>query len=253
MSTRWVVGLALLAFVVTLTLHAPANLLYAWSQGLQQQPSKVRLHGVHGTLAEGGFAALSVNDRPALQQVRWTLQPAWLALLRISAYVEAGDEAVLRTQVSRSIFGALRLSGLNASGNVKSLLQMLGQPPLPIEGQARLDLPLLRLAGGAPIEAEGSVEIENLAWSAAREPLALGSFNAALTTDKQGVHVSFGSGPGPLEIGGSAQLGAERSYELDLQLRPRPEAPAPLLTLVRSIGPADSLGWHHLRRQGVLP
>jgi len=252
MKERWVIVLALVAFFVTLVLHAPASLLYAWSQN-PQEPAKVRLHGVHGTLAEGGFAALSVNGRPALQQVRWTLQPAWLALLRVAAYVEAGDEAVVRAHVSRSIFGALRLSRLNSAGSVKSLLQMLGQPPLPIEGQARLDLPLLRLDGGAPIEAEGSVEVENLAWTAAREPLALGSFNAALTTDKQGIHVSFGSGPGPLEVGGSATLGPERAYELDLQLRPRPEAPPQLLTLVGSLGTADAQGWHHLRRQGVLP
>ena len=252
MKRGWVVTLVLLAFLVTLVLHAPANLLYAWSQA-RQPASNVRLHGVHGTLAEGGFSALSVNQRPTLREVHWTLQPAWLALLRVAAYVEASDEVVVRAHVSRSIFGALRLSELSSAGSVKSLLQMLGQPPLPIEGQARLDLPLLRLDGGAPIEAEGSIEVENLAWTAAKEPLALGSFNAALTTDKQGIHVSFGSGPGPLEVGGSATLGAERAYELDLQLRPKAEAPAALSTLVRSIGSADAQGWHHLRRQGVLP
>jgi len=248
---RWVVVLAVVAFLVTLVLHAPAALLYAWSQD-PKQPSKVRLHGVHGTLAQGGFAALSVGNRPTLREVRWTLRPAWLALLRIAADFEAGDEAVLRVRVSRSVFGALRLSGLNSAGSVKSLLQMLGQPVLPVEGQARLDLPLLRLDQGAPIEAEGSVEIENLTWTLAREPLPLGSFNAALSTDKQGIQVSFGSGPGPLEIGGSATLGGDRSYDLDLQLRPRPEAPAQLLTLVRSLGAADAQGWHHVRRKGTL-
>src|SRR5688572_2807780 len=127
MKKRWVVTLALLAFLLTLVLHAPANLLYAWSQKLQP-PSSFRLHGVHGTLAEGGFAALSVNQRPTLREVQWTLQPAWLALLRVAAHVEAGDEVVVRANVSRSIFGALRLSELNSAGSVKSLLQMLGQP-----------------------------------------------------------------------------------------------------------------------------
>ncbi len=251
MKKRWVIVLAVLAFLVTLVLHVPAALLYAWSQN-PQQASKVRLHGVHGTLAQGGFSALSVGNRTPLRDGRWTLRPAWLALLRIAADFEAGDEAGVRARVSRSVFGALRLSGLNSAGSVKSLLQMLGQPVLPVEGQARLDLPLLRLDKGAPIEAEGSIEIENLSWTLAREPLPLGSFNAALTTDEQGIQVSFGSGPGPLEVGGSATLGGDRAYDLDLQLKPRPEAPAQLLTLVRSLGPADAQGWHHLRRKGVL-
>lgn len=251
MKKRWVFVLAALAFVVTLLLHAPAALLYAWTQD-PKKPQAVRLHGVYGTLSEGGFAALSVNNRTTLRDARWTLHPAWLALLRVAADFQAGDEAVLRTHVSRGPFGALRLSGLSSAGSVKSLLQLLGQPALPVEGQARLDLPLLRIKNGVPLEAEGSIEIENLSWTLAREPLPLGSFNAAMSTDKQGITVSFGSGPGPLEVGGTATLGAEKAYELDLQLRPRADAPAQLQTLVRSVGPADGQGWHHLRRKGTL-
>lgn len=252
MKKRWVVVLAVLAFLVTLVLHAPAALLYAWMQD-PARPSKVRLHGLHGTLSRGGFAAMTVQQRPALRDAHWTLLPAWLPLLRLAADVKAGDEAVVRARVSRSLFGALRISRLNAAGSVKSLLQMLGQPVLPVEGQARLDLPLLRVAKGVPIAAEGSIEIENLVWTLARDPLPLGSFNAALSTDDTGVHVAFGSGPGPLETGGSATLGPERGYELDLQLRPRPDAPPQLVTLIQSIGPADGRGWHHLRRKGTLP
>ncbi len=252
MKKRWAIALAGAAFLLTLVLHAPAALLYAWSQN-PAQPAKVRLHGVHGTLAEGGFAGMSVNNRPTLSDGRWTLRPEWLALLRVAVDLKAGDDAVVRARVSRSVFGALRISNLASVGSARSLLRMLGQPALPVEGQVRLDLPLLRLSGGAPIEAEGSVELENLTWTLAREPLTLGSFNAALTTDKDVIQVNFGSGPGPLEIGGVASLRAERAYELDLQLRPRPGAPEQLLALVRSLGPADGQGWHHLRRQGTLP
>ncbi|MGH8442210.1 MAG: type II secretion system protein N [Nevskiaceae bacterium] len=252
MKLRWAVALATLAFLATLVLHAPAAVLYAWGQKLAQ-PVGLRLHGVHGTLTRGGFAGLTVNNRPMLHDGRWTLQPAWLALLRLTADFESGGGALVRARVSRSIFGAIRLTGLTSAGSVKSLLQLAGQPPLPLEGQARLDLPLVRIAGGVPVEAEGSLEVENLAWTLAREPLTLGSFNAALTTDLRGIQVNFGSGPGPLEVGGTATLGAARAYELDLQLRPRPQAPAQLVTLVQSIGPADPQGWHHLRRTGVLP
>ena len=251
MSKRWIILLGTGAFLVTLVLHAPAALVYAWTLSADR-PAPVRLHGVHGTLARGGFAALSVNNRPALRDATWSLRPAWLALLRLAADVEAGGEVVLRAQVSRSLFGALRLSDLSAAGSVKTLLQAIGQPPLPVEGQARLDVPLLRLDGGVPVEAQGSIEVENLAWTLARDPLTLGSFNAAVTTDRQGILASFGSGPGPLEVGGSAVLKPDRNYELDLHLRPRPGAPEQLLTLVRSLGPADGQGWHHLRRQGAL-
>lgn len=252
MRKRWIVVVALLAFLVTAVLHAPAPLLYAWIAD-PAQPAKVRLHGVHGSVASGGFASLTVNQRPALRDARWTLRPAWLALLRVAVDVEGGQDAVLRARVSRAPFSALRLSHVTSAGSVKTLLQVLGQPVLPIEGQARVDLPLVRLDDGVPIEAHGSVEIENLQWTLAREPLTLGSFNAALITEEQGILVKFGSGAGPLEVGGSAVLKPDRKYELDLQLRPRPGAPEQLLTLVRSLGPVDGQGWHHVRRQGPLP
>ena len=251
MRKRWLISLAVVTFLVTLLLHAPANLAYAWALGAKGD-ARLGVFGVHGTVSEGGAAALTVNRRPVLQDVTWTLQPAWLALLRLTADVQSGGDAVLRARVSRSVFGSLRLTDVTSAGGVKSLLQLAGQPPLPVEGQARLDLPLVRLDGGVPIEAQGSIEVENLAWTLAREPLALGSFNVAVTTDTQGIVASFGSGPGPLEVGGSAVLKPDRNWELDLQLRPRGNAPEQLLTLVRSLGPADGQGWHHLRRQGAL-
>jgi general secretion pathway protein N len=252
MKKRWLVVFGLGAFVLTLLLHAPAALTYAWTLGAREG-GPFAFHGVHGTLSQGGFAALTVNRRPVLQDVTWTLRPAWLALLRVTADLRTGGDAVARVRVSRSVFGAVRLSSLTSAGSVKGLLQLAGQPPLPIEGQARLDFPLVRIDGTLPVEAQGSLEVENLAWMSAREPLALGSFNAAVTTDAQGIVASFGSGPGPLEVGGSGVLKPDRSYELDVQLRPRAGAPDPLVALLRALGAPDAQGWYHLRRRGTLP
>lgn len=248
---RWLVVLALLAFVATLVLHAPASLVYAFSRGTQPAGGAV-LHGVHGTLAAGGFSGLTVNNRPVLGDARWTLHPWWLPLLRLSADVEAGGDTVIRVSVSRAVFGRLRLSQLNAAGNVKALLGSLGQPALPVDGQARLDFPLIRLDGGVPIEARGTAEIQNLAWTLAREPLPLGSFTADLSTDDKGIRVDLSSGPGPLELSGVATLAPDHAYDLHLQLRPRPQAPEQLLTLVRSLGQVDAQGWYHVRRNGSL-
>lgn len=249
---RWLVVFTLLAFVVTLVLHAPASLVYAWSRGQQPAPGGPVLHGVHGTLASGGFSGLTVNNRAVLGEGRWALHPWWLPLLRLSADFEAGGDTVIRVGVSRAVFGTLRLSRLHAAGNVKALLGSLGQPALPVDGQARLEFPLIRLDDGRPVEARGSAEIQNLAWTLAREPLPLGSFTADLSTDDKGIRVDLSSGAGPLELSGVATLAPDQAYDVHLQLRPRPQAPEQLLTLVRSLGQADAQGWYHVRRNGSL-
>ena len=251
MRYRWPVVLGLLAFVATLVLHAPARLLHGWTRG-GPGAGAAALHGVHGTLAAGGFAALTVNNRTVLSDARWTLHPAWLALLRLSAQLEAGGDTVIRVGVSRAVFGTWRLTDLNAAGSVKTLLGSLGQPALPIEGQARLEFPLIRLDDGAPIEARGSAQVENLTWTLAREPLPLGSYTADLRTDDKGIAVDLVSGSGPIELTGTATLAPDRAYDVHLQLRPRAQAPPQLQTLVRSLGQPDAQGWYHVRRNGAL-
>lgn len=250
MKRRYLVLLAVLAFVTTLVLHAPASLLYAWTLGAR--PGAAALHGMHGTLAQGGFAALTVNQRTVLSDARWTLHPAWLALLRVSLDLETGGDTVARARVSRSVFGPLRLSDISAAGSVKAFLGLLGQPLLPVEGQVRVDAPLLRLDAGVPVEAEGAAQIENLAWTLAREPLALGTFTARFATNDKGVTVTLDSGPGAIELDGTASLAPDRRYDVQLKVRPRPEATAQLVTLVRSLGQPDAQGWYHLRRNGTL-
>lgn len=251
MRRRYLVLLAVLAFAATLVLHAPAPTLYAWTVGKAE--GSARLHGLHGTLVSGGFAALTVEGRPVLTDARWRLHPAWLLFMRLSADVEATGDSVVRARVSRSVFGALRLTPLQAAGSVKGLLGLVGQAHLPVEGQVRLDFPQLRVDQGLPIAAEGTADFQNLVWTMARNPLPLGSFVATLSTDDKGVLVTLDAGPGPLELDGTITLGPERTYEAQVRMRARPDAGPSLQSLLRSLGQPDAQGWYHVRRSGTLP
>lgn len=251
MKLRWIIAAGTLAFAATLILHAPAALLYS-RKSAQPPADAVQLHGVQGTLSHGGFSALSVNNRVVLTDARWKLQPLWLGLLRLSADLEAGGDTQLRARVSRAVFGKLRWSGVEARAGIKTLLNAAGQAVLPLEGQIEIQLPLVLLEEGTPVHAEGTASLRGLAWTLAREPLLLGDFTAALTTDDKGILATLASGPGPLELSGEARMAPDRGYDLHLQLKPRPEASPQLQSLIRSLGQPDGQGWYHIRRQGTL-
>lgn len=253
MKKRWLVLILLLGFLPSLLLEVPAGLLYGWIQAgsSSSSSSAVQLYGVHGTLSDGGAAVVSVRGKPVLQDLHWTLHPAWLALLRLTVDLETGGDAALRATLSRAPFSATRFSNVSVTGPVKALLALLGQPGLPVDGQVRIELPLLKLKDGVPVSVEGSADLDSLAWTLAREPLVLGSFNALLDSDDKGVHATLGSGAGPLELGGTATIDPMRAYDVNLQLRPRAEAAPALQTLVRSLGAPDAQGWYHLRRNGT--
>ena len=254
MKKRWLLLLGLLAFLATMLLHVPATLVYAPILGAGGKPGSnaVRLYGAHGTLSEGGFSTLEINGRPVLKNMHWALQPFWLLLLRVTADLETQGDLELRLRVSRAVFGKLHLSGVNGVANMKALLSATGQPVLPLEGQVRLMIDSARYDQGLPVQMTGGIEIEGLTWTLAREPLALGDFNAALSTDDKGILAQIASGPGPLELQGEARLMPDRAYDLHLQLKPRPAATDQLQTLVRSLGNPDTQGWYHIRRQGKL-
>lgn len=251
MKIRYLVALALLAFFFSMLLGAPPALLNAWLH-TEKGANSLRFYGVHGTVAEGGFASLTVNNRPALTDAHWRLKPLWLALLRLSVDVDTGGDARVHVNVSRAIFGKLRLADFTATGNVKALLALLGQANLPLEGQADVNLPLMRADAGIPVEVRGNVQISNLVWTLAKDPLPLGTFSANLSTDDKGILVSLDSGPGPLEMSGTITLSRDHAYDAHVQLRPRPDAPPALVSLVRSLGNPDAQGWYPLRRTGNL-
>jgi general secretion pathway protein N len=243
-------ALAALAFLATLVLHAPAPLLYHWATA--GKPLALDLQGIEGTLMHGKVRAIGINHRPLISDLGWTLHPAWLGLLRLTADLEAGGDNVIRVRVSRAPFGRLRLSDLNAAASVRSLLAASGQPALPVEGQIKLDFSSLQLDKGAPVRAQGTAELSGLAWTLAREPLVLGDFSANVETEADGIVARLVSGTGPLELSGEARLSEDRKYDVHLQMRPRANASAQLQTLVKSIGNPDLQGFYHLRRNGTL-
>ena len=251
MKRRWLVLIGILAFLAAAVLHAPADRLYAALSTRQPEPA-LALHGVHGTLSEGGVAGISLNRRAWLGEIDWRLRPAWLALLRLTADVEMRGDPQLQLTISRSVLGRLRLNNLDAQGTVKSLLLLAGLPPLPVEGQAHLLIDSVQFSAGLPTQVDGLAEIHGLIWTLAREPMVLGDFIANLASDDKGVFAQLASAAGPVELSGEARLALDRSWDFHLQVKPRPEATPQVLALVRSLGNPDSGGWYHLRRRGNL-
>lgn len=251
MKRRWLVLIGVLAFLGTAVLHAPVDRLYG-ALSARLPDSTLALHGVHGTLSHGGVAGISKNQRAWLGEIDWTLRPAWLALLRLTADLKMRGDPQLQMTISRSVLGRLRLGDLEAQGTVKSLLLLAGLPPLPVEGQARLIIDSVQFSGGLPAQVDGLAEIHGLIWTLARDPMVLGDFNANLATDDKGVFAQLASASGPIELSGEARLAPDRSWDFHVQLKPRPEATPQVLALVHSLGNPDNGGWYHLRRRGTL-
>jgi hypothetical protein len=224
--------------------------LYAWFK--PKEPTPVELLGLQGTIGSGRASGLNVNNRSALNNLNWTLQPWRLLLGQLGFHLESHGDTTLDSHITLSLFGSTGVNDTQGVMGLKSLLAAVGQPFLPLDGQARLQLKSLHLRSNQFKSADGRIEIHGLAWTLAQDPIVLGDFAATVTTENDTIIAKFEPLAGSLELNGSAKLSPDQTYDAQLQLRPKPGAPPLLNSLLSSIGPADAQGWYHIRQQGKL-
>jgi hypothetical protein len=249
MKTRTLLIIGVLVFVYTLVVHAPLAPLYGH---FKPQAGAVELVGVSGSLGAGSAAGVVVRGQTALRDLHWQFKPLQLLLGRAAfRLLGNGDGLLVDGDAALQANGSLRFDDFRASGPVKSVL---AATPLflPVDGSLGLQLDHLVLRDGLPATAKGSLALNGLAWKLGRDPMLLGDFEAAVTPDADGLTATIRSLRGPLEASGDAHLKADRSYDLHLQIRPKADAPPPLVNLLRSLGPPDTQAYYHLRRRGTL-
>jgi general secretion pathway protein N len=249
MKTRWLIVLCVLVFVYTLITRAPLAVVYGH---LNKGESDVVLAGIEGTLREGSASGLIVHNQTAVRDLHWTMQPLQLLLGRAGFHVSGtGDGVVLDGDVAQTVLGNTLIKDFRASGSVKPLLAAF-KMFLPIDGMLGLDAQKLVLKNGMPTSAQGHIELNGLAWKLGREPMSLGDFVADITPTDNGLAAAVKTTRGPLDVSGDAQLLADQSYEMHLQIKAKADAPPPLVNMLAGLGAPDNQGYYHIRRKGQL-
>jgi general secretion pathway protein N len=240
----------ILVLLTGLLIHAPAAVVYAWTLGARTD-LPVRVHGIRGQLFAGSAAQLSYGNRPIASDLHWKLRPASLLLGRAAFHVRSGGAPLLFDGVLASGLGGTRVSGLKASGELRALAALAGQSFIPVNGQAGIDLDHLLLKDQWPHAAEGRIQLLSLSW-ALGQPVVLGDFEAQLRSEDGNIIAAVTTLSGVVDVLGDARLNTDRSYAVDLRLRPRTDAPPMLINMLQSLGPADSEGYHRLRQGAGL-
>lgn len=249
MKLRHYVLAGVLVFFAALLLHAPAATLYGW---IARSPASLQVRGIEGTLLSGRAAQLLRGSQPLLSAVGWSLQPWNLLLARLSYRIQAGGAPLLLDGSASAGLGGLRLREVKGSGDLRALAAAAGQSFVPVSGQIGFDLQSLRLRDAWPAVAEGRIRIGALSWALGREPVLLGDYEAQISTEDADIVARVATLSGVLDAAGDARLKPDRSYELRLQLRPRPDAPPLVANLLQQLGAPDAQGHYLLRQSGQL-
>jgi len=248
---RTLVLLGLAVFVASAAFLAPANVLHGWL-ATRLAANGVQLSGVDGSVSRGRVAQVGLNGNLLVRDLDWTMR-RWHLLLGRASFALAGgrDGTLVDGTASVLLSGALDLTDFRLALPVQQGFAAAGYPFVPVQGQLGLDLEHLKLREGWPDKGKGTLAVRGLAWKLGREPVPLGDYEAVLDEELGGVKADVRTLGGTLEVTGKGHLGADRRYELHLQMRPKPNAPPMVQNLVRNLGQPDAQGWYHLRRNGV--
>lgn len=253
MSGRRLLALGAIVFLFAALFRTPAERLLAWAS-TSLADANLELQGVDGTLSAGRVAQLQLRNQTLARDLDWTLQKLQLLIGRASFRLSGGREGTL---IDGTAFllpsGTLGLRDFKAAMPAQDALALAGYGLLPVEGQAALALDAVDLRKGWPHRAQGTLSLRGLGSKLGRETVNLGDFEAVIENETAGIKATLRSLGGPLDASGEARLGQDRSYELHVQFKPRPDAPPLVANLVRSLGQPDAQGWHHLRERGAAP
>lgn len=243
------VFLGVVVFLLSAILLTPAAQLYT---RLMPQQAGVQIQGLSGTVSEGAAAQVLVRNIPAVGDIHWKLQ-AWKLLLgKASFHISAGNNGLLVDGVASVVpSGTASLENFRLNSPITALAASAGFPFVPVIGTIGVQVDSFKLRKGWPSHADAVATVRGLSWKLGRNPVLLGDFQAVVSDETGGIRALISTLEGPLEVSGEAHAKEDRSWDLHIQMKPRPNAPPELSNIVSNLGQADTQGWYHLRRKGA--
>lgn len=250
MKTRTLVLAGLLSFVGFVLVSAPIATL--WPRVADRLPA-LNLSGLSGSVFDGEAAAASVGGRVIGRPLQWSFSPWSLVSARLG-YRVAGtlDGLVYEGRVAKSLSGATVVEALQASGSLRGLLALTGDVGLPVDGDVTVDVDTLKLVDGFPQRATATINLGGLRMRFGPQPQSLGDFALDVKTEADVIVARVSPTAGPLDVGGELRLMADRSYEVDLKVKAKPDAPPEVQNLVRTLGQADTDGYFRIKQRAQL-
>lgn len=250
MKTRTLLLAGLLSFAGFVIVGAPVATL--WPRVADKLPA-LALSGLSGSVFEGEAAAVSVGGRIVGRPLHWSFSP-WSLVSAKLGYRIAGtlDGLTYEGRVAKSLSGATIIDAMQASGSLRGLLALSGDGGLPLDGDVTADVDTLTLVDQFPKRATATVSVGRLRMAFGPQPQSLGDFVLDVKTEADVIVARVSPTAGPLDVGGELRLMADRSYEVDLKVKARPEAPAEVQNLVRTLGQPDTDGYFRIKQRAQL-
>ena len=238
------VTVGLVTFIFGLLIFFPARVAYRWFT-----PAAISVAGISGSIWNGQARQARASGI-YMRDLSWRFRPSSLLTGKLGYAIEASPESgFIDARVALGATGTIILTDVKASLSLQALQQTIAVPGL--RGKVNVEFERLQLDDGLPVAADGVVEIAELVAPAVHRS-SIGGYRAEFFTQESGVMASVEDTDGLVDLAGSLQISADRSYQFIAQLAPKNNTPDSVRQQMRFLGSANERGQHELRLEGQL-
>ena len=233
-----------LVLVLGLIIMFPARVAIGWFA-----PAEVAIGGIEGSVWRGKANEAAFNGI-YVRDVEWRLNVLQLFTGKLSYSIEATPvSGFLESDISVGFSGMLTMTDLTAALPLDLLADAINVPGL--QGNVSLVFDRVEVVDGLATAADGTAQIADL-----KIPIfgrdSLGGYKVEFFTQDNGITASIEDTDGVLDMAGSLQLNADRSFEFIALVIAKPEAPQGIRQLLQAVPAANDRGQRELRYEGIL-
>ena len=249
LKTRYYLLFGLLCYLLFMLATAPAASLRL----LLGDNDRVNVEGLRGSLWQGHADRVIIDDAYPIDDLNWRLHPGALLLLKLSASLQGQfDARPFAAELSVSATGNVQAKSVRAEIAAATLAELAAIPLAQLDGDIDIELASLVWQRGGIPRANGQIH-----WRQARitvaESVELGDVDIRLEAQDDGVLAKINNREGDLKTSGSARLGDDRQYQLNLILKPLAGAPANLQNSLAMFARRQRNGQFVVQSSGALP
>lgn len=243
-STRGLIILGLIVFVIGIVVLFPARVAIGWFA-----PSGVSISGVQGSVWRGSAEEASI-DGFYLRDLNWTASPLSLFSGKFAYQLAASPvSGFFESHISADLGGNVTMTNLTAALPLGMFADAAGIPNL--DGNASATFERLEIVDGLAVVADGTVQIANLIVPVlGRE--SLGAYSAEVRTQNNGIVALIEDADGIVDLAGSLQVRTDRSFEFLGQVIVTAKTPQSVRQQLKFLPPANERGQQEIRLEGVL-
>ena len=242
--------LGLLAYALFMLIQFPATQLVGL---MSQHIPGLTAREARGTAINGSAQGLRVGNTE-LPAVSWRWHPTALLMGRLAYRLEATEPGLdLHAVASINPMRRLLITDLRGKTTLSRAIALVSRAPLLLEGELELAVDELRLSStGAPTALEGTVRLRD-AYTSVGRAIALGDFEAILTTEAPTIVGNVKDLQGPLALTGNLTLAPDGRYRFTGTLGVRDNNNRDLRQALAFLGRPDADGTWLLDFSGALP